>query len=187
MLTRQPQLFAQQPVLVGAHFRRAQLRHEKIQPDFAHCHQLRIVAGGIELIGQLLQLALARRGGAHRVNAQRIGIAPGMRQLLHLCHMRGMRVYGRNHAQGHALLPRTLAHGIAVGIELGRVQVAVRVDPETHATGSGGLGSTACSGCSTPCVMRNWRSQRLASSSSCVTSTKAVPLSRASSSMRWKT
>ena len=59
--TGQPQLFAQQPVLMRTHLWRAQFRHKKVEADFAHRHQMRIITGCIELLGQLLQFTFAGR------------------------------------------------------------------------------------------------------------------------------
>ena len=146
--------------------------HEAVEPDLAHRDQARVGLVLLQRAGQRLQVFVGGARRVERVDAQGVAVAMALRELAH--HIPLGALHGRDDAVRHARRARLGAHGVHVGGELGRVEVAVGVDPARH-----GLRAYP----SRPSTSRSTRSQRAARVSSCVTSTKAVLCSRARRSM----
>ena len=86
---------------------------------------------GGQRLGETVEVAF---GGAHhieRVDAQRVGKTLPNRQQAHGVEIVGLD--GRQHDLRHARGPGARDDGVTVDVELGRVEVAVAVDP--HAAG----------------------------------------------------
>ena len=105
----------------------AQGWHKIIQTNFPHRHQARVVFRRSQGIVQGVQVIVMCLRHIQRVDAQGISVAVAVRQRLHRAPM-GPR-HRRDHAQAHACTAGLLTHRVAVGIKLGRVQVAMGVDP----------------------------------------------------------
>ena len=134
---RQLELLAEKRLLPLAPGRRGQRGREKIQPDFAHGHQPRIARMRLQGGGQLLRRAFARLRHVERMGAQRVSVAQPVRGLPGLIKRAG--AHSGNHAAAHTQRAGLLTHGGQVGGELGRVQMAVGVNPARH----GGRGKAA--------------------------------------------
>mmetsp|Transcript_21723 Transcript_21723/g.40403 ORF Transcript_21723/g.40403 Transcript_21723/m.40403 type:complete len:201 (+) Transcript_21723:726-1328(+) len=107
--------------------RRIQARHEEVQADFADRHQARVDVVGGKGLGQLREIA---RGGAHhveRMDAQRVREALAHRQQAHGVEVG--RLDGRDDDLRDPRATCPLDHRVAVSVELGRVEMAVGVDP----------------------------------------------------------
>ena len=110
--------------------RRIQPLNKVIQADFAHGHQVRVVARTLQHLRQRGHIAIACAPGVERVDTQRVAVAVALRQRL---HRRGVgQLHRRNHQVLHARRPRRCPHRIGVGRELGGVEVAVGVYPGGH-------------------------------------------------------
>ena len=130
MAARQLQLLAKEPLLPLAQRPLGQLGHEMVETDLAHRDQARVARVPGQCRVQARQRIVRRRRHIHRVQAQRVGVAKALRQRAH--GIEGADFDGGNHAGRHARGPRPFAHRRQVGRELGRVQVAVGVDPGAH-------------------------------------------------------
>ena len=127
---RQLELLAEKRLLPFAPGRRGQRGREKIQPDFAHGHQPRIARMRLQGGGQLLRRAFARLRHVERMGAQRVSVAQPVRGLPGLIKRAG--AHSGNHAAAHTQRAGLLTHSGQVSGELGRVQVAVGVNPARH-------------------------------------------------------
>ena len=107
-----------------------QPRNEVVQTDLAHRHQTGVVGMGLQGLRQELQVGVGRAVGVEGVNAQRIGQSVAVCQGPHPLEVRSL--HGRQHQHGHLHGARAFNHRIAVGVKLGRIQVAVRVHPHAR-------------------------------------------------------
>ena len=127
---RQPQLLAVEAPLALAHLWRAELRHEEVEPDLADRDQARVAGAAFELVGQRLQIGIARARHEQRMDAERVGVAGALRELPHTVEVG--RLHRRIDAQVHAERARQcplLQARCAIRAEFGRVEVAMGVDP----------------------------------------------------------
>ena len=124
---REFELRGVKPPLPLAHMGRAQLGHKKVQPDLTHSHEARVITPLSQGVVQRQQVRFLRLGHIQWVDAQSVRVAMLLGQLRDLGPVGG--VHRRDHAVRHACDAGCLAQRIAVGVKLGRVQVAVRVDP----------------------------------------------------------
>jgi len=107
------------------------LRHKKIQPDFPHRDKTRVGERRDYGRAQSRQIVVMGLGDIHRMDTQRISTARNrMRQVAH--GRKVMASYRRNHDARHARGLRDVRHRHTVGIELGSIQMAVRVDQHGH-------------------------------------------------------
>ena len=151
-LPRQMHLLRIKPFLPGAGRRRGERGDEKIQPNLAHRHQLRVTLPLLQLGPQRGDVALLRLRGKQRVNAQRVAVPRGVRQIAHRLPVAAL--YRHQHAMRYPGSPRCGPHGQAVGGERGRVQVAVGVDPgkghgALQSSSAASRASTAATSCCT--------------------------------------
>ncbi len=127
---RQPQLLAVALPLALAHPGRAEFGQEEVEPDLADRDQARVAGMALERSGQRLQVLGTGARHEQRVDAERIGVAGPVCQFAHGSEIG--RVHRRIDAQADAqrarLLARLQAQGM-VGAELGRIEVAMGIDP----------------------------------------------------------
>jgi hypothetical protein len=110
--------------------RAIQARYEMIQSDLADRHQSGVITVRGEGLVQALKVGLVRRGRVQRVDAQGIAVAPLVGQRADALEMVGAD--SGQHAVRHARLSGAGPHREAVCRELGRVEVAVGIDPDRH-------------------------------------------------------
>ena len=102
-------------------------RHEMIEADLADGDEPRIVAMPHQRVAQARQVAGIGVLDEQRVDAQRIGAVVLRGERAH-----GVEVLGadrRQHQPRHARGTGARDDGVTVGVELGRIEMAVRVDP----------------------------------------------------------
>ena len=107
--------------------RAVQARHEVVQPDLADGHEARVIAVAVEVVGQHGEVAVVRAVDEQRVDAERVRQAVPVREFAHGVEVE--RAHGLQHQHLHAGGLAAGHDGIAVGVELGGVEVAVGVDP----------------------------------------------------------
>jgi hypothetical protein len=100
---------------------------EVVQADLADRHQPRVVAVRLEPGTQRRQVGIAGSAGAHRMDAEGVGEAVAMRQLADPVEVAG--IDRRNDDRRHPRGARRGDDGVPIGVEIGRVEVAMRVDP----------------------------------------------------------
>ena len=106
---------------------------EVVEADLADRDQARVAGVARERVAQRRQVVGAGRVGAHRMDAERVGEPMPVRQLAHPLEVGdGHR---RDDDLGDAGGARPRDDVVAIGIELGGVEVAMRVDPHRRATG----------------------------------------------------
>ncbi len=98
-----------------------------VQADLADGQQLRVVATTSQGIVEPIQVAIVGTVDKQGVDAERIAPADSVRQQAH--PVKPSHVDGRNHAEPNASDVGALNHRVAIGIELGSVEVAMGVDP----------------------------------------------------------
>ena len=111
--------------------RQVQPRHEVVQPDLAHRHQPRVVSVRAQLLLQVLQIALGGALHVQRMDAQCISALAIVSQFPHPVEVGAL--HRRQHQPRHASGTRAFDHGVTVSVELRRIQMAMGVDPATHA------------------------------------------------------
>jgi len=100
---------------------------EVIEADLADRDQARITGVARERIAQVPEVGLSGCIGAHRMDAERVGEPMPVRQLAHSLEVGdGHR---RDDDLGDSGRARPGDDTVAIGVELGCVEVAVRVDP----------------------------------------------------------
>ena len=127
VLLRELELGFVKALLLGQCFGGVEFGHKTIEANFTHSHQTWVVAVGVQRGIELCQMRLGGLGGVERVNAQRIRVLLGVGQQAH-----GVKVgsfYGGNHTGRHACCTCTHVHVSSVGVKLGRIEVAMCVNP----------------------------------------------------------
>jgi hypothetical protein len=120
-----------------------QPRHEVVQADLADGHQPRVVARVSQRLVEPLQVGVLGAVDVQRMDAQRVGEAMPLRQGA------GSLEVHRSHRRDHHLPDAGGAgarhHRVAVGVELGRVEMAMGVCPHGahHASAVTGHGRRA--------------------------------------------
>jgi hypothetical protein len=100
---------------------------EMVEADLADRDQARVAGVTRERVAQRVEVARAGAIGAHRMDAERVGEPMPVRELAHALEVAG--VDRRDHDLGDSRAPRPGDDGVAIGVELGGVEVAMRVDP----------------------------------------------------------
>ncbi len=100
---------------------------EMVEADLADGDQARVAGVARERIAQRRDVTGAGAVGAHRMDAERVGEPMPMRQFPHPLEVGDG--YRRDDDLGDSGDARPRDDGVAIGIELGRVEVAMRVDP----------------------------------------------------------
>ena len=123
---------------------------EKIQADLAHRHQPRVGAVGFQRFGELAEIAFSRAHHAQWMNAQRIGEIMLDRQQPHGVEVGCIDC--RDDDLRDTRRTGTRDDGTTVGVELGRVEMAVRIYPhcpllQRNTTVRLPFSSTRCSAC----------------------------------------
>ena len=101
--------------------------NEMVEADLADRDQAWIVGMARERISQCRQVVVMRAVGAHRMDAERVREAVAVREHAHPLEV--APVDGRDDDLANAGSARPRDHGVAISVELGRVEVAMRVDP----------------------------------------------------------
>ena len=148
MSARQLELLAVEMLLpLAQRTRGGESGHEVVEADFAHCHQARVARVARQRLVQAQQVLIVRALDVQRVNAERVGVAAGVRQRPHT--FEGARFDGGNDADRYVFCSCPRPHGGDIGRKLGGIQMAVGVDPDRHARimpeGAGDV-DAACSG-----------------------------------------
>jgi hypothetical protein len=100
---------------------------EMIEADLAHRDQARVTGMARERVTQVPEIVVAGPVGAHRMDAERVGQLIAMRQLAHPREVAD--IDRRDNDLGDPGGPRAGDDGVAIGVELGCVEVAMGVDP----------------------------------------------------------
>ncbi len=108
-----------------------QAGHEVIEADLAHRHQARVVPMATQRLAQGCQFFVGDPIDTQGMDAQRISEAMTVRECANGIEVAG--VDGRQHHLRHADRARAPDHLVPVAVELGRIEVAVGVDPVGHA------------------------------------------------------
>jgi hypothetical protein len=104
-----------------------QAGHEVVEPDLTHGHQPRVVRRVAQSLRQALQSLVIAAVHVQGMDAQRVGAAMAVGQLTHRGKV--VRHHRGQHPAAHARTAGAGDHGIAVGVELAGVEMAVAVDP----------------------------------------------------------
>ena len=126
VIVGQPQLFHVEKLLPHA----IEIRHEMIEADLPHGYQARVASVGGEGLVQTLEIRILRGGSEQGVDTERVAVTPLVSQQPDALEM--VCRNARQHAMVHPGTRGMFAHVQAVGVELGRVQVAVGIDPGRH-------------------------------------------------------
>ena len=100
---------------------------EVVEADLADRDQARVAGVARERVAQRRQVVVAGRVGAHRMDAERVGEPMPVRELAHPLEVGDG--YRRDDDLGDAGGARPRDDVVAIGVELGGVEVAMRVDP----------------------------------------------------------
>ena len=130
MLARQAQLRPVEVHLPLPQRALAQRWHKKIKANLAHRHQARVIALRCQGVVQRIQVMLAGLCHIQRVNAQGVAVAMGMSQVAH--RLKVSHGHRRQDAVRHPGLGRTGPHLGHVRRKLGRIKMAMCIDPGKH-------------------------------------------------------
>ena len=130
MLARQAQLRPVEVHLPLPQRALAQRWHKKIKANLAHRHQARVIALRCQGVVQRIQVMLAGLCHIQRVNAQGVAVAMGMGQVAH--SLKVSHGHRRQDAVRHPGLRRTGPHLGHVRRKLGRIKMAMGIDPGKH-------------------------------------------------------
>jgi len=106
---------------------RIETRHEKVQTDLTHCHQLRVGAVRLKFLGQSGEIDIGRAHHVERMDAQRIGKAVPPGRVPCPCEL--VSLHGGDQHLGDARLACAVDDGTAVRVKFGRVEMAVGINP----------------------------------------------------------
>ncbi len=103
---------------------------EVVEADLADRDQTRVVTMPLERGPQDAEVALAGTIGAHGMDAEGVRQSVPMRKIAHACEIAD--IDGRDDDLRDARGARSFDDGVAVGVELGGVEMAMGVDPHRH-------------------------------------------------------
>jgi hypothetical protein len=102
-----------------------------VQPDLTDTHKPRVPHTRGNLLAQHAQIVILCARREQRVNAERVSTAfNAMRKLTHAVEI--LALHARNHDPRDTLFQRRRRNVIAVGIEFGCIEMAMRVDPHAR-------------------------------------------------------
>ena len=101
--------------------------HKVIEADLAHRHQVRVISVPGQRVGQVVNIVIGGLADPQRVDAQRVAQAVAVGQRTQRVEVRHR--HRRQHQHRHTGRLGAGQHGAPVGVELGRVEMAVGVDP----------------------------------------------------------
>ncbi len=134
-LGRELELRLEDPLLAAA----VEPGDEMIEPDLADGDEAGIACLARQRRAERRQIGVAGMAGAHRMDAERVGQVVAMGELANSGEVAG--IDRRQHDRADAGGARPLDDALAIGLELGGVQMAMGVDPH---------------GCDDACRDRSW-------------------------------